>query len=272
MPDANDLLIFKNRNIGNEVNKKKEESAGSAEAENKAKKTGGGTKANKEKETYSTFANESAAAGSSSKYCFNHPWRYAYAICDICKKPFCFEDIVEYKHKHYCSSDIDKVSKTVYETNFIEYSNLSYVSIISFFLTFFVFSYYANEEIISIVDKIIAKQILLPGLFNMTYVFLAGSCALVFLQVVAAFLVLIRVKKSYMLSIGTSILSILLFMYIYLNSNASYYIYIVGTTFLAFITLLVSAKMYKRVDIKNENENAVDESSKFSNWMDVRTF
>ncbi len=269
MPDANDLLIFKNRNINNEENKKNNESAGNEEAHNEAKKTGENKGPASEGETYNTFGNTGAAGN--SKYCFNHPWRYAYATCEICKKPFCFEDLVEYKHKYYCTSDIDTVSKTVYETNFIEYTSLSYVSVISFFMTFFIFAYYANGGIISLVGKIIGKQILLQGLLNMTYILLAGSCVFVFLQVVTAFLVLIGLKKSYTMSIGISILSILLFTYIYLNSNASYYIYIIATTFIAFITILISAKMYKRVDIKNEN--SIDaESNKFNNWASVKTF
>ena len=269
MPDANDLLIFKNRNISNKENKKSSESTGNDEEHNETKTAEGNEGADKERTTYKAFGNEGAAG--KSKYCFNHPWRYAYATCEICKKPFCFEDLVEYKHKYYCTSDIDTVSKAIYETNFIEYNSLSYVSVISFFMTFFIFAYYANGEIISLAGKIIAKQILLSGLLNMTYILLAGSCILVFLQAVTAFLVLIGLKKSYILSIGTSILSILLFTYIYLNSNASYYIYIIATTFIAFITILISAKMYKRVDIKNENSNDT-ESNKFNNWTSVKTF
>jgi hypothetical protein len=42
--------------------------------------------------------------------CINHPWRHAYAVCFTCHRPFCFEDIVEYKKGYYCSNDMAKIS------------------------------------------------------------------------------------------------------------------------------------------------------------------
>ena len=42
--------------------------------------------------------------------CVNHPWRPAYAICDYCKRPFCYADLVEFNDRFYCLEDIDKVS------------------------------------------------------------------------------------------------------------------------------------------------------------------
>ena len=40
-----------------------------------------------------------AAKGQS---CFWHSWRPAYGICAVCKKPYCYEDIVEYGGSLYC--------------------------------------------------------------------------------------------------------------------------------------------------------------------------
>lgn len=40
--------------------------------------------------------------------CTNHPWRDAYATCDICRLNYCYADIMEYGGKCYCLMDIDK--------------------------------------------------------------------------------------------------------------------------------------------------------------------
>ncbi len=264
MADANNLLIFKKRSINNELENKSSESIENisepGSIENiKLQKT--------DNEKNAIFSEESK----SNKYCFNHPWRYAYTICEICKQPFCLEDIVEYKNKYYCTNDIDKVSKQVYETNFIEYSKLSYISIASFFSTFFIFIYYTNTEISLLINKIITKQILISSLFNTSYLLLALSCILVFLQLVSAFLILIRLKKSYVNGIAASILSILFFAYIYLNSNAFYYIYIIISSFIAFIVILLSAKTYRRIGIEKINYEG-DKNSFDYGWADVKTF
>ncbi|MDE1825222.1 MAG: hypothetical protein KGH61_05610 [Candidatus Micrarchaeota archaeon] len=42
--------------------------------------------------------------------CTNHPWRGAYAVCDFCRRPFCYADLIEYGKHFYCLEDIDRAT------------------------------------------------------------------------------------------------------------------------------------------------------------------
>ena len=44
------------------------------------------------------------------RVCTNHPWRGAYAVCEFCRRPFCYADMIEYGKHFYCLEDIDKAT------------------------------------------------------------------------------------------------------------------------------------------------------------------
>ena len=50
-------------------------------------------------------------AGAKGRACVNHPWRRAYSLCNYCKRPFCYADLMSYNKNLYCLEDIDYVSR-----------------------------------------------------------------------------------------------------------------------------------------------------------------
>lgn len=202
--------------------------------------------------------------------CFIHPWRNAYALCNYCQKPFCFEDIIKYKNEYYCITDIDKVSKAPNESKLIEYNNLSYISILALFSNFIIFFYYSNQEISSILTKLISNGIYyLNNFISFNYLLFFLSFIFILFQFISGILILVRLKRSYILTLITSILNIILFSYIYLNSANFSSLYIVIISFISFITLIYSVKIYSRIEI---NETLKEVPTTPINWADVKSF
>ncbi len=202
--------------------------------------------------------------------CFIHPWRNAYALCNYCQKPFCFEDIIKYKNEYYCITDIDKVSKAPNESKLIEYNNLSYISILALFSNFIIFFYYSNQEISSILTKLISNGIYyLNNFISFNYLLFFLSFIFILFQFISGILILVRLKRSYILTLITSILNIILFSYIYLNSANFSSLYIVIISFISFITLIYSVKIYSRIEI---NETPKEVPTTPINWADVKSF
>lgn len=202
-------------------------------------------------------------------HCFIHPWRDAYAICSYCQKPFCFEDIIKYKNEYYCISDIDRVSKETTETNLIEYSNLSYISIIAFLTNFLIFIYYSNQEIRLIISKLIINGVYYASHFiNFSYLLFFVTAILVLFQFISGLLILIKLKKSYLIGLMSGIFSILFFLYVYLNSNNIFSLYAIISSFVGAIVLMYSFKVYTRIEI---NEKPAEDKMQI-NFADVKTF
>ncbi|MEM0154774.1 MAG: hypothetical protein QW814_02990, partial [Methanothrix sp.] len=88
--EQEETQIFVSPNVSNAVIEEAVEAAGGNMSQMSAKKKG---KSRSEEES------EEAAEGLS---CVWHPWRPAYAICNYCHRPFCFEDIVEQNGHYYC--------------------------------------------------------------------------------------------------------------------------------------------------------------------------
>lgn len=66
--------------------------------------------------TAPTVDNEGAFSGPDKKTCIanakgqtcaHHPWRAAHAVCAYCNRPFCYQDLIEFKNSYYCSEDMD---------------------------------------------------------------------------------------------------------------------------------------------------------------------
>ncbi len=75
------------------------------------------------------------------EHCAWHPWRPAYALCDYCHRPFCFEDLVEAAGLFYCLEDIDTAIQTL-NIKGDEPPNYAFAAGLALAFTFVVFFYF----------------------------------------------------------------------------------------------------------------------------------
>lgn len=179
--------------------------------------------------------------------CELHPWRKAYAICDYCKRAFCYEDIVEYGGKYYDLDDIDKIPQTErISTGVTRYNNLSLVSSVFFMAIFLLFMYFTYSSLIMFANQAVSVGVLNFFQSISTPVELYfGEFALSLLSIAAAVLILLNTKSSYRVSVAISILTVLIFSYQYLNTQTIYYAAIAGVSFAALVILSYSRVSYE---------------------------
>lgn len=177
--------------------------------------------------------------------CELHPWRRAYAICNYCKRAFCYEDIVESGGKYYCLDDIEKVPEAERRSQIIRYNNLSLLSSILFMLVFLVFFYYTYQQMIVVMGNLgkLGVSLFIADITN-TELFLLAETALAVASFVAAVLILLNHAKSFRLSSIVGMLSVALFLYQYIYIDKIYFVAIAMMSFVAVITLTYSRVSY----------------------------
>jgi hypothetical protein len=180
------------------------------------------------------------------KFCEWHPWRPAYAICDYCHRPFCYEDTVELGKNYYCLEDIDQVSETYHEELYTKYNSVSLVAAGLFMLAFAVFVYFAGGQLIYIVGY--AGTVGLPkfiSTLNYSYGIALLGFVLTALSFVVAVLVVVRPNKGFVIGLLTGLSNIALFSYQFLNSGTFYMALISVMTFTALVLLAYSKVSYE---------------------------
>ncbi|MFI5412454.1 MAG: hypothetical protein ACHQX1_01025 [Candidatus Micrarchaeales archaeon] len=185
--------------------------------------------------------------------CELHPWRRAYAVCDYCKRAFCYEDIVESGGKFYCLDDIDKLPEAQKRSEIIRYNNLSLLSSVLFMLVFLLFLYYSYADILTLFSNIMKLG---PALFmkdlsaSQIYLFLGAGVAII--SSVAAIAILLNNRLSFLLSSFVGFATVILFSYQYISVDKNYLIILAGLSFTALVTLA-----YSRVSYDNMHDEAV---------------
>jgi hypothetical protein len=188
--------------------------------------------------------------------CTWHPWRQAYAICDYCRRPFCYEDLVEHNGLYYCLEDIDKVSN-IKETELIKYNNFRILSSTMLFFVFFIFLYFNYNSIITIPAQL--QRVGLNAFFENIFTplgYMIAKTTLILLSLIISFAITADFKKSFaMLSIvGT--LTALLFGYLYIETNIFYYIIIAILSLASIILLAYSRASYNTLPAPSEEDLA----------------
>lgn len=267
MTNAEDLLIFKLREKGRNA---KIEEKPSAIKENPAAQVVGEVEAERaaEKKRQDEARNAAKLAkarkkggkeeleGAKGKYCEWHPWRSAYAVCDYCHRPFCYEDTVEYGRRYYCLEDIDKVSETYNEEMYAEYNSISFVAAGLFMLAFVVFVYFASGQIAYIISY--GRMIGLPAfLANINYSY--GSAllglALMLLGLMTSVLIFTQSAKGFVVGLLAGLADTVLFSYQFLNSG-TLYMALLSAMALSALLLLAYSKISYQVP-----EQSLDERS-----------
>ncbi|MEM0106990.1 MAG: hypothetical protein QXS03_02050 [Candidatus Micrarchaeaceae archaeon] len=228
---------------------------------------GSSAKPNPKKErTKEENKSKELAAGLS---CIWHPWRPAYAICAICHRPFCFEDLVEFEGKYYCLEDIDKVS----ESEKLPGSSFRYFYAIAgmlFALPLILFLYGFGGSMLDSVS--LAQRLGFFEFLNAKYlsnILEIFSGVLMLFSFVAAALSFANSKKAMPLGIIFGSAIILLFGYEYLQTSNLYYI-LISIVSLAGIGSIIYARF--QYTIESVVEEKVEEKEAPELWPNAERF
>ncbi len=186
------------------------------------------------------------------KTCAWHPWREAYATCGYCNRYFCFQDIVEFNRNYYCLDDIDNVSSKFAETAASKGNNLGLASGVFLMISFLVFFYYANAQIIYILQYMhnVGISFFLAHI-DYTYVLALLEGAFAALALVSALLLFVRSPKGFYIGVFACLGAVALFSYQY-TGTATLYLGIVDILmFGAFAMLLYSRTSYIPEEVKS---------------------
>ncbi len=160
-------------------------------------------------------------------YCTNHPWRKAYAICDKCKLPYCYVDIIEYKKKTYCLQDIDFAAKQQEkEVEEVVTNNFSMVASALFLANSVLLLYFTYQQASFMFTSAAGQGLSGAAAFFLNlnpqyYVPLANTLIIVF-GFVSAVAILRRSISSFGFSFFYAFITLFIIAYEYLNSNVTY--------------------------------------------------
>lgn len=185
------------------------------------------------------------------KFCSNHPWRHAYAVCNVCKLPYCFIDIMEDNGKLYCLNDINLALEASGSSN-SAINSFSIFSSVIFLANSALLGYFMYPQAKFFVLSLIAigsVPNLVYALLHITssYYIPLGNMAVAVLGIVAAITVFRRSIYGFGFSLLVAFCGLLLILYEYLNSSTTY-------LFVSSILLLVSlaALTYSRMSSAKE--------------------
>ncbi len=198
-------------------------------------------------ETAKLTKNEKAdIAAAKGLACVNHPWRPAYAVCEICKRPFCYADTISYNGSIYCLEDIDKAGNKAILPGRLNL--FAYLSAILFLSNSGILAYYLYPQygyilgtlrnIASAVQALSIGGIL--AAINPTYTILFLNFLMAVLSVIASLMMLTRSQKSYAASSIIITMMLLAFSYEYINSNIGYTFIVGAISFMNVIVMSLS--------------------------------
>jgi len=174
--------------------------------------------------------------------CVIHPWRQAYAICDFCKRPFCYEDIMEYNGSYYCLDDIDKVSQEIRASLNVRYTRLSVMSSTMFFLVLLVFIYSQSGVIAPLISGTLQYG---PSIYGasgsgLANLLAAASLLAAVLSFISGVMVIMSAHISFRVSAISGLFTVALFSYQYLNNGNLFYGAISALSFIGLVSLAYS--------------------------------
>lgn len=157
------------------------------------------------------------------KFCAWHPWRPAYAICDFCHKPYCYEDTVEFSRGYYCLEDIDKISENYAQELYASYSGIGFIAAGLFMFAFIAFVFFASGQLAYIFNSIMS--IGWPAFVaNINYSYGSALLGLVITVtgVLSAVLIVIQSNKGFTVGLVAGLAETVLFSYQFLSSGLLY--------------------------------------------------
>ncbi len=176
--------------------------------------------------------------------CTWHPWRPAYAVCKYCHRPFCYEDLVNYKGNYYCLEDIDKVSNGEGDSNQNagESSiNLSMITSVLMILPLIILVFLDSSQISTAIAFLI-KLGLIPILSTkyFSYAIILAESLIVVLEFIGGIMLFIKSRFNFIYTLVIQIIAIAIFTYESILYVQFPIIMVAVFTFMAFVLNLYS--------------------------------
>ncbi len=176
--------------------------------------------------------------------CTWHPWRSAYAVCEQCHRPFCFEDITASGGDYYCLEDIDKAAAVpMVQGGSAPFDVFSAGGAALLIAAFFVYMYFANAPltmmfgyIYKVLNSPNPAALISPSTYG--YLPTIGGLALTIICVISGFFVMVKAHKGFMLGIGSSLLAVIIFMLQFLATGP---VINAGTAYLLAVSIMLGA-------------------------------
>ncbi|MCL5430138.1 MAG: hypothetical protein M1504_01515 [Candidatus Marsarchaeota archaeon] len=187
--------------------------------------------------------------------CELHPWRKAYAICNYCKRAFCYEDIVEQGGMYYCLDDVDKVPQAEKKALVIKYNTLSMVSGVLFLAMALMYGYLNYGSSLAFVLAIpshLSHISAIPGLVIADWAQIA-EMLLAFMALLSAIIIVVKPGRGFLLGNVTGVLVLLVFAYQYMTVKQLQLAIMAGIALAAMILLAYSRSSYETVPEDTES-------------------
>ncbi|WP_088820271.1 hypothetical protein [Candidatus Mancarchaeum acidiphilum] len=228
----------------------------------------------KHKETKAQLESRRMAA---NLMCVWHPWRPAYAICNYCHRPFCYEDLVSHNGNYYCLEDIDKVStgygqagSKIFDSNSSEYLMLGSVLMI---LPIIIIAILASSQVSYLLEFIKTYGISALKLSaNFSYLLLSVSLIFVLLQFFGGLFSFIDPKTGPKFGIFANILVIALFVYLSATYLQLYEILIAIFSFFSLMLVAYSIMVREPTGKSAANYHSNTDESIESTFANVGKF
>jgi hypothetical protein len=180
------------------------------------------------------------------QFCLWHNWRPAYGICAICKRPYCYEDMVEYGGSLYCLEDITSAESAYKETVYMKYNRFSLVSAGLFILAFVLFAYFASGQISHIASYTMQNGLerAISGL-GTDELYTVWGVIIAFAGFVVGLMVMLQLPEGFVVGIIDSLIAVALFTYNFLNTGTAYLGIVSALYFAAMVVLAYSRSAYQ---------------------------
>ncbi len=191
--------------------------------------------------------------------CINHPWRHAYALCNECRLPYCYVDIMEAEGHLYCLNHIDEATKRrEFDDTTPEVNSFSILASIMFFANAILLGYFTYKQ-----TEFIAQTALSIGIVH----FFTNLSTSYYIPLANAFLALIGLicaisvlrKGPYGIALGILISSggLMIVLYEYLNSSVDY-LFVSCVLYIFALALIAYSRMSAVRDVADQKITAPD--------------
>lgn len=189
------------------------------------------------------------------QFCINHPWRHAYAVCSVCRLPYCYADIMVDQGLLYCINDIDLASTSAKPGSAGNALNIfSVISSAILLLNAAVLMYFMYPQAAFLAGGLV-KSGFVHFLFTLSskYYIPIANIIIALLCIPAAFTILSRSMSGLGFSLFVSLAGLMLILDEYLTSNVPY-------LFISSLLLLLGlgSMTYSRM---TSAKTAIEESS-----------
>jgi hypothetical protein len=193
-------------------------------------------------------------------FCAWHPWRRAYAICSYCHRPFCYEDMAEYKEGYYCLEDVNAVMHSYLQKLHSAYNKTNMIAAIILVSAFLFFLYNTKGQLAYILNY---ASTLGPVMFvesiKWAYIMILMELAVMVASLAIALYATGRSRRGNVLGILIGVIGVVFFTYLYIPTGTQYLAITAGLEFLAFLAFVYSAaaeaRVYEQQEINPESYN-----------------